>query len=327
MLPSHGSFCLLRTDDGQCAASQVWKYFLLPALILLADFGGRCWRRYRQPAPLLAAILHPQRVIELHFASNPSIHASYRPGQFVYLMCPGISRLQWHPFTISQCTGEMFSVHIKVCGDWTGELLERLKISQTMEGKSSIMPLMYLDGPYAGPVQDAAVRHDSCVLVAGGIGITPFIPLLQWFSRTPANEMPSNVRLKKLYLVWIAREADSFEWFHPVLKECEREAQRNGRQIELILHWTVKKTPLQVMHNISLNSLEEGDAVTGLQSQTNYGRPRWNSLFKRVIRDLPQEAGISIGVYCCVSSGRQLVGDLQRICRQYRQFHLYPECF
>jgi NADPH oxidase len=193
---------------------------------------------------------------------------------------------------------------------------------------SAFMPRLYLDGPYAGPVQDAPSRHEACVLVAGGIGITPFIPLLQWFARAPVSEMMGGVRMRKLYLVWLAREVETFEWFHPILMECEREAQRNGRQIELILHWTVKQTPLQLMYNISLNDSAEGDAVTGLQSQTNYGRPRWNSLFRRILQEQPALPNHSIGIYCCTSGGNQLVQDLEVLCRKMsRRFHFYPECF
>lgn len=259
-------------------------------------------------------------------------------------MCADISRLQWHPFTISQCIDDgIIRLHIKVTGDWTEELLARFEHCQrSMEvGRmwgwqdlSAFTPSLYLDGPYAAPVQDAAYRHEACVLVAGGIGITPFIPLLQWFARSPVREM-KGTRLRKLYLVWLARDAETFEWFHPVLMECEREAQRNGRQIELILHWTVKQVPTALVYNIALNDSDRklnpddsaADAVTGLQALTNYGRPRWEQLFERVSREQLPLANHTIGVYCCAASGNQLANQLSAICSRDCRFRFYQECF
>lgn len=44
----------------------------------------------------------------------------YKPGQYLFLNCPDVSRLEWHPFTISSAPEEDFvSVHIRVVGDWT----------------------------------------------------------------------------------------------------------------------------------------------------------------------------------------------------------------
>lgn len=42
------------------------------------------------------------------------------PGQYIFLQCPSVSQLEWHPFTLTSAPEEdFFSVHIRVTGDWT----------------------------------------------------------------------------------------------------------------------------------------------------------------------------------------------------------------
>ena len=62
-------------------------------------------------------IQHPSKVVEIQM-KKPSM--SYKPGQYLFLCCPEVSRFQWHPFTISSSPEEEFiGVHIRVVGDWT----------------------------------------------------------------------------------------------------------------------------------------------------------------------------------------------------------------
>lgn len=46
------------------------------------------------------------------------------PGQYIFLQCPAVSWLEWHPFTLTSAPEEpFFSVHVRAVGDWTQELL------------------------------------------------------------------------------------------------------------------------------------------------------------------------------------------------------------
>lgn len=46
-------------------------------------------------------------------------------GQYIFLQCPSISQLEWHPFTLTSAPEEdYFSVHIRVVGDWTAALFK-----------------------------------------------------------------------------------------------------------------------------------------------------------------------------------------------------------
>lgn len=47
------------------------------------------------------------------------------PGQYIFLQCPSVSQLEWHPFTLTSAPEEdFFSVHIRVIGDWTAALFK-----------------------------------------------------------------------------------------------------------------------------------------------------------------------------------------------------------
>lgn len=47
------------------------------------------------------------------------------PGQYIFLQCPSVSQLEWHPFTLTSAPEEdFFSVHIRVTGDWTAAVFK-----------------------------------------------------------------------------------------------------------------------------------------------------------------------------------------------------------
>jgi predicted ferric reductase len=51
----------------------------------------------------------------------------YKPGQYLYINCPAISKHEWHPFTITSAPEEaIVSVHMRTRGDWTTGLRQLL---------------------------------------------------------------------------------------------------------------------------------------------------------------------------------------------------------
>jgi len=52
---------------------------------------------------------------------------SYKPGQYLFLNVPSVSRAQWHPFTIASAPKNKYLVlMIKWAGDWTGKVVDSL---------------------------------------------------------------------------------------------------------------------------------------------------------------------------------------------------------
>ncbi|KAK4501914.1 hypothetical protein PRZ48_007723 [Zasmidium cellare] len=93
----------------------------------------------------------------------------YSAGQYILLQVPKISFFQWHPFTISSCRGDELQVHIKVDGDWTESLRDKLPEDENIR--------VGIDGPFGAPAQ-RFYDYDYSIIVGGGIGITPFSAVL-----------------------------------------------------------------------------------------------------------------------------------------------------
>ncbi|KFK30616.1 hypothetical protein AALP_AA6G004600 [Arabis alpina] len=115
----------------------------------------------------------------------------YTPTSTLFVNIPSISKLQWHPFTItssSNLEAETLSIMIKSEGKWSTKLYQMLSSSDHTDSTLSVS----VEGPY-GPASIDFLRHDSLVMVSGGSGITPFISIIRdliAMSRTTACEIP-----------------------------------------------------------------------------------------------------------------------------------------
>nr|XP_023402333.1 NADPH oxidase 3 [Loxodonta africana] len=94
-----------------------WKWVLGPVVLYACERIIRFWR-FQQEVVITKVVSHPSGVLELHMKKR---NFKMAPGQYVYLQCPSISALEWHPFTLTSAPEEdFFSVHIRAVGDWTG---------------------------------------------------------------------------------------------------------------------------------------------------------------------------------------------------------------
>ncbi|GFZ01120.1 ferric reduction oxidase 5 [Actinidia rufa] len=119
-------------------------------------------------AGLVSARLLPCGALELNFSKIPGLN--YNPTSILFVNAPSISKLRWHPFTVtSNCNMESdrLSITIKCGGSWTQRLYQELSASVNHLRVS-------VEGPY-GPASSHFLRRESLVLVSGGSGITPFI--------------------------------------------------------------------------------------------------------------------------------------------------------
>ncbi|OAY62259.1 ferric reduction oxidase 2 [Manihot esculenta] len=128
----------------------------------------------RQRVRSVSARILPCETLEINFSKTPGL--SYNPTSVLFVNVPSISKLQWHPFTItsnSNLESEMLSVVLKSEGSWSK------KLYQMLSSPSSIDRLeVSVEGPY-GPASTQFLRHDTLVMVSGGSGITPFISIIR----------------------------------------------------------------------------------------------------------------------------------------------------
>ncbi|KAJ3706897.1 hypothetical protein LUZ61_010602 [Rhynchospora tenuis] len=120
----------------------------------------------RTKVQLVSARLLPSEGMELSFSRNPGF--SYNPMSTIFINVPSISKLQWHPFTVTSSSNlepERLSVIIKKEGSWTQKLHAVLS-SHAANGHISVS----VEGPYS-PI--------SMNFLSGGSGITPFISIVR----------------------------------------------------------------------------------------------------------------------------------------------------
>jgi hypothetical protein len=74
-------------------------------------------------------ILHPSKVLEVQIKKE---NINPKAGQYIFISCPEISYLQYHPFTLTSAPEEDYvSVHMRIVGDWTSVRLFPLPSSFT----------------------------------------------------------------------------------------------------------------------------------------------------------------------------------------------------
>ena len=220
----YGSFCFIRiTSPPYCAFPTFFIWWLPSGFLYLVDKALRRVAILGHNTRIYKVILHPSNVIEILFFVR---RFSFRPGQFLYLNVPSLSRFQWHPFSITSCPlpsaeHNVCSIHVRMTGDWTerlgalcGASLRQSCSNSSLQGSDNLstvpdfFPFVSLDGPY-GLFCENIHRFKIVILIGAGIGQTPFASLLR-FLRHEYQSMPE-LYIANVYFYAIARETNSFK--------------------------------------------------------------------------------------------------------------------
>lgn len=135
---------------------------------------------------------------------------AYTALSFVFINIPCVSRLQWHPFSVTSSPLEnapTLTICIKPIGKWTKKLHRILAASDAGASTSScpFSNLLFAEGPY-GHASDFYLKYDALFLIAGGIGITPFIAILRdIFYRYQAKGRGLPVLPRSVQLIWTVK--------------------------------------------------------------------------------------------------------------------------
>jgi predicted ferric reductase len=169
----------------------------------------------------------------------------WRPGQYVYLRMPGISFLDNHPFTISSlCSDDFPSEYgeqyrdcvlvFKPYGGFTRRVLE-----MAIEKGPFHTYRAYLDGPYGGMRRELAA-FDTCILIAGGSGITALMSqLLNLIKRMRDGKAIT----KKVVVVWALKRLESMDWFREELRICREAAPPESVTCKFFVTSAVRQKP------------------------------------------------------------------------------------
>ncbi|OQR90986.1 transmembrane protein [Thraustotheca clavata] len=124
------------------------------------------------------------------------------PCAFFFVNVPCVSRVEWHPFSAianAEGTSISFCTKAQYNNGFVDKLHFKAQSGRHIDPSSSVDVQVRLEGPY-GKSSVLLFQYDICVLVAGGIGITPMLNII--------NQMRQNQSkpLQKLVLHWIVRE-------------------------------------------------------------------------------------------------------------------------
>ncbi|GAB1312163.1 ferric-chelate reductase (NADPH) [Madurella fahalii] len=174
----------------------------------------------------------------------------WKPGQYVYLRMPGISLFENHPFTISSLCSEDFPSEygeeyrdcvlvFRPYGGFTRKVLE------TAIDKGPFHTYRaFLDGPYGGMRRELAA-FDTCILIAGGSGITSLMSqLLNLIKRMRDGKAIT----KKIVVVWSLKRLEAMDWFREELRICREAAPPESVTCKFFVTASVRQSTDNARH-------------------------------------------------------------------------------
>ncbi|XP_072234297.1 cytochrome b-245 heavy chain [Leuresthes tenuis] len=286
-----------------------WKWVVAPMILYLCERLVRIYRSH-QKVVITKVVMHPSKTLELQM-KRKGFHMEV--GQYVSIQCPSVSRLEWHPFTLTSAPEEdYFSAHIRIVGDWTQALYEACVGDKSEPQEAWKLPKVAIDGPF-GTASEDVFRYEVVMLVGAGIGVTPFASILKsvWYKHIQNNQ---NVFTKKIYFYWLCPETQAFEWFADLLQTLER--QMTEKDMADFLSYNIYLTRWKETEaaHFRVHHEAENDPITGLKQKTLYGKPNWDNEFTNIAATHP---GTKVGVFLC--GPPQLGKSLEKQCLSHSE--------
>ncbi|CAL8307920.1 unnamed protein product [Merluccius merluccius] len=286
-----------------------WKWVVGPMILYVCERMVRFYRS-QQKVVITKVVMHPSKTLELQMKRKGF---RMEVGQYVFIQCPSISHLEWHPFTLTSAPEEdHFSAHIRIAGDWTQALYEVCGGDKTETQEAWTLPKVAIDGPF-GTASEDVFRYEVVMLVGAGIGVTPFASILKsvWYKHTQSND---DVFTKKIYFYWLCPETQAFEWFADLLQSLEGQMTEKGLADFLSYNIYLTRWKETEAAHFRVHHEAENDPITGLKQKTLYGKPNWDNEFTTIGAKHP---GTKVGVFLC---GPAALGKaLGRQCRSHSE--------
>eukprot|EP00934_Nitzschia_sp_Nitz4_P006911 Nitzschia sp. Nitz4//scaffold373_size14178//11733//14141//NITZ4_008955-RA/size14178-processed-gene-0.3-mRNA-1//1//CDS//3329549610//6901//frame0 len=267
-------------------------YYIFPGIVYYIACSVPVWVQQfldsrKQQGVLLSRIRKindSNECLELEFCAEPRIATQKtKPHVFIKLCVPEISS-QWHPFSTivflpknaANCSSEDLQPKVRVLFRATGPFTKSLsqRLSRTSEDQSSspvgqsttnhVSTNVLVDAFYPeGQGWMEAIthgQHDSAVMIAGGVGIVPFLSLIPDIlserreennPHDPENELQSILctsEKKKLVLHWYCREPGlaryvQEEYFDKWADESHLERSTSRFEVQIEIHITSLSGP------------------------------------------------------------------------------------
>ncbi|XP_033833091.1 cytochrome b-245 heavy chain [Periophthalmus magnuspinnatus] len=303
----NGSDCAVPEFAGN--PPMTWKWVVGPMFLYVCERLVRLYRSH-QKVVITKVVMHPSRTLELQMKRKGF---KMEVGQYVFIQCPSVSRLEWHPFTLTSAPEEdHFCAHIRIVGDWTEALYKACGGDRPEQQQAWTMPKIAIDGPF-GTASEDVFRYEVVMLVGAGIGVTPFASILKsvWYKQIQNNQ---DTYTKKIYFYWLCPETEAFEWFADLLQSLEK--QMTERDMSDFLSYNIYLTRWkdQEAAHFRVHHEAENDPITGLKQKTLYGKPNWDNEFSSIATKHPKT---KVGVFLC--GPPQLAKSLEKQCLSHSE--------
>ncbi|KAG6557586.1 hypothetical protein Mapa_000862 [Marchantia paleacea] len=246
-------------------------YVLIPVLLFFLDRFMRMVQS-RKAVDVLSTRLLPCGAIELKFAKPANL--DYNALSFMYVLFPSISKIEWHPFSVASSPldgSNQICIYIKPLGEYTKNLHDALVESKEHKEAGKIKcPFGFklsVEGPY-GDESDFFLKKKSLILVAGGIGVTPFLAILRDVlhrHRLQQEDLPTSIKL--IFCVRNAKDLCLLDTLNPedILPGYEE-------RLQITIHAFIT-SKVEVLKDGELGSMEAGEGVVPYE---NYRYTRIN---------------------------------------------------
>eukprot|EP01066_Platyproteum_vivax_P018734 Platyproteum_vivax@DN7592_c1_g1_i2.p1 len=215
---------------------------------------------------------------------------TYRTGQIVYLSCPAVSSLQWHPFAIGSSERNMqLSFMIgAVEGGWTKTFLKNVQ-KCALEGTP--FPKIRIDGPYGAAAEESRFKR-KLMFVGEGSGICSFLgfldnkikdfPVQNKLSGTYSNEESQVALFQRAHFFWICENLEQLVWFQTYLVDLILAPEEASQYVHVDLYVppNVEKSADSLMFLLALQDwLQTWQAAVSI----HFYRPSWHSTIKQTM--------------------------------------------
>ena len=197
-------------------------------------------------------------VLSIEFEASHDTMNKYQPGSYCTLQIPSLS-LVAHPFTVNIVPGQSNRLRIilRQIGPFTTKLVELIESNRQPDANQTIedekkecdaesqynstlsLPAMHINVYDTSPRMAQVYHHDSALIIAGGIGITPYLSMLTEIASSRQASSP----LKSVVLHWICRDAALIRFVYgqylaSILDKSNGTNQDGNVSIRIITHFT-----------------------------------------------------------------------------------------
>ena len=237
-----------------------YHWLVVPAIILAIEyFLSHYIRLYRGQLASLHFISDNILRLEIQRPDGFDIKA----GHYLQLRIPALKRYEWHDFSLTGIREDkdIIVLKIKAMGDWTDKLMLLL---DTEKNANLVVDIR---GPFASPAA-RVTKEEQWLMIAGGIGITPFLGLLH-------TMLFHSSTIKQFHLVWVLRDNKLLTWLEPFL------TSPIFNRVTLHLYLTRDNKNQELPHWLTVNQNNE-------RIRLLHERPDWESLFTDIAAELQQ---------------------------------------